>query len=235
MDKNHKSDDHPEPIAQEHHHDESCDCEGHPSEHPDVEAVEGLEMFIPPEAREMDSSRATVIDKPEAKLLKVTPKEFVRFFPKVQLPQTLNEDSIHTFNKHNMPFSVGAEATFLHEPGDDEFTEYLPCFRVKNPYGIDVLVFWRASLLDQHYYVMTMDKKGNIIAKAPIAGIRTDGKKIARLYAHIDEDWIIHMTAGEAQIGRETEYNPGETKAFEAEIQPDGQIVFEESENLFDE
>ncbi len=199
------------------------------------EVEDELELFIPAEAQTGKAQKGQVIHKSQSELLKVTPGDFIKFFPKVKLPQTLNEESIHTFNQYNKPFTEGAELSYLREPTDDEFTEYLPCFRIKTEEGIHVLVYWKAGLMDHHYYVMTMDKKGNIIAKTPIAGIRSDGDKVARLYAYLDEDFVVHMMAGEAKIDREEEYNPGDTKTFEAEILPDGQIIFEETDNLFDE
>ncbi len=228
MNKNHKKDKVPNPL-------ENKKGAKHHSSNKLREEKDGMEIFIPIKAQESDKIHAPVINRPESEMLKVSHNDFLKFFPKVHLPQSLNEASIHDYSKRNKAFTEGAELSFLREPGDDEFTEYLPCFRVNTPEGIHVLVYWKAGLMDQHYYLMTMDKKGNVIARVPIAGIRSDGKKIARLYALIDESLVIHMTAGEVKVGEEHRYNPGNTKAFEAEIQPDGQIAFEESENLFDE
>ena len=166
-------------------------------------------------------------------LLKSDYEDFRAAFPEVTLPVTLTDQTIHVFNQYNKPFPQRVEKTFLRTDDDDEYTEYMPCFRIPHPQGFEVLVYWKGGLMDQQYILLTVDKRGRIIARLVIAGIKSDGKYIARLTAHIDEDWIIHMTAGKVLAEDESTYDPTSTYAFEAEILPDGQIQIEDTDNLF--
>ena len=166
-------------------------------------------------------------------LSKKTLKHFLSFFPLIELPVSITDDSHHDFGIANKPLSEGAiQAVFLDNDEEfDEFTEIVPCFQVKHPEGLHVVVYWKVQLLDHHYYVMVMDKKGDILSKTSIAGERSDGEKIARMMATIDRDLVITMIAGEEEVSNKL-YDPSKSKAFEAEILEDGNILFSENEKL---
>jgi len=152
--------------------------------------------------------------------------QFVDFFPEVDLPVTLTEESSLDFSRLNKPFSGEAIAKFIIpiEAETDEYTEYLPCFQLKNIGNIYVLVYWKAGLLNYEYKMVTFDKEGNLIDGKVIAGTITNQEMIVRTVATIDEDWIIHTVVGQQKV--DSNRVNKESKSYTLELLSSGEIIF---------
>lgn len=161
-------------------------------------------------------------------------KAFVNFFPKVELPINLNEETHHTFSVENKPLPDIYINEFI-EPYEkepiDEFTEYVPCFRLPQTKEYVGVVFWRAKLLDYHYMLHTYDKKGTFIQAIHIAGTRTDGQKMAKLFCTIKDLNTIHLVAGSAPLD-DPHYEASESKAFSIDLDDQGRADIEMDETL---
>jgi hypothetical protein len=152
--------------------------------------------------------------------------QFVDFFPEIELPVTLTEESSLDFSRLNTPFKGEAIAKFIIpiEAETDEFTEYLPCFRLKNTGDIHVLVYWKASLLNYEYKMVTFSKEGSLIDGKVIASTITNKETIVRTVSTIDEDWVIHTVAGQQEV-ESTTINK-ESKSYTLELLGTGEIIF---------
>ena len=152
--------------------------------------------------------------------------QFVDFFPEVDLPVTLTEESSLDFSRLNTPFSGEAVAKFIIpiEAETDEYTEYLPCFRLKNVGNIHALVYWKAGLLNYEYKMVTFDSDGMLIDGKVIAGTITNQETIVRTVSTIDEDWIIHTVVGQQEVN--TNKLSTDSKSYTLELLATGEIIF---------
>ena len=106
------------------------------------------------------------------KQLKTTFKDFLSKFPEIALPVTLTEESHHHFSRTNDPLpAVMIEQFLLHIETEqvDEFTEYIPCFRIPETDGFHAIVYWKAGLMTYEYTMLTFNKDGISIDKRVIA------------------------------------------------------------------
>ena len=154
--------------------------------------------------------------------------DFITRFPVVELPVTLNEDSISYFGNANDPFQPELVRTYL-EPGmggnDDGMTEYVPCFKLPETHDFHAVVFWKSGLLKYEFILSTFSKDGQLISSATLAGMTSDGRDLLRSVATIDEDWKIHIVEGE-QSAVEGQYSPYNTRAYQMELLSTGEIIF---------
>lgn len=152
--------------------------------------------------------------------------QFVTFFPEVDLPVTLTEESSLDFSRLNKPFPGEAISKFIIpiEAETDEFTEYLPCFRLKNTGNIHALVYWKASLLNYEYKLVCFSKDGELLDGKVIAGTITNQETIIRTVSTIDEDWIIHTVVGQQKS--DSNEITTESKAYTLELLGTGDIIF---------
>ncbi|MFT7452566.1 MAG: hypothetical protein ACI9VN_003301, partial [Patescibacteria group bacterium] len=84
-------------------------------------------------------------------------KDFLQKFPKISLPVTLTEDSHHDFSKTNDPIPALMVEEFLMKLETeevDEFTEYIPCFRIPKTDGFTAIVYFKAGLLNYEYNLL---------------------------------------------------------------------------------
>jgi len=132
---------------------------------------------------------------------KITFKQFLKRFPKIDLPVTLTEEIVHEFSRAVLPLPAAMIEQFILsiDTGEvDEFTEYIPCFKlpkIGDCYGI---VYWKALLLNYEYVLVTFDKKGNFIEKQVISGTKVEGESLVRSVATIDEQMMIYIVGGVA-------------------------------------
>ena len=151
----------------------------------------------------------------------------LRFFPEMDLPVTLNGESIRVFQANNDPLPALA-AQLLHastDPEEEEFTEFVPCMRFKDTFDFYALIYWKAGLMKYEYFIATFDKEGTLISHAVIAGMKTVGESMIQSVANIDEDWIIHIVEGEMFI-KSSNYKASSSKAYYMEVLPTGEIIF---------
>jgi len=104
-------------------------------------------------------------------------------------------------------------------------TEYIACNQIPDTEKFHAVVYWRAKLLEYDYILATYDKNGVLINKKVIAGVRSDGKVVKRSIATIDEDWIIHVVAGEKDE-KDDLYDPALSQSMTLELMASGDIIF---------
>ncbi len=154
---------------------------------------------------------------------------FLEMFPEVKLPITLTEESQRIFSASNEPFNQAMVEQYLTplEDGEiDEFTEFVPCFRIPETYDFHAIVYWKAELLQYQYVLVTFAKDGQFIDKRIIAGTFYDGKALTASVATINEEWEILIVSGQSAGGEN--YDPQSSRHQRMEILPEGQIVGED-------
>jgi hypothetical protein len=156
---------------------------------------------------------------------KVSFGKFFNKFPAIELPITLGSETHLHFSKNNDPLDpLEIEDFILPIEGPmDEFTEYIPCFSIPNTEGFFALVYWKASLMDYQYQLVTYKKGGEIISHQVIGGVFSNGDMIAQSMATIDNYWTIHVVTGQGKASA-SHYDPTESTAKEFELFSDGQI-----------
>lgn len=156
----------------------------------------------------------------------ITLEEMLSFFPELDLPVTLTEESALEFSNFNkaLPFEALTKYILPYENEHDDLTEYVPCFRLKDTINIHALVYWKASLMNYEYKMFTLDKEGSFIDGKVIAGTLSNNETIIRTVSTIDEDWIIHSVVGEEHT-KSTSLNTN-SKAFTLELLATGEIIF---------
>lgn len=157
--------------------------------------------------------------------------DYLEIYPEIAPPLTLTDDSQIAFSKHNKPFKplmIHKFLTLSEKDTIDEFTEFVPCFRIPNTGDFYAVIYWKAGLMNYQYTLVTYDKKGKLVDKAIIAGTTShNGEDLVRSVASIDEDWIITIVSG-ASIQGKDEFDPRLSKAFTLEILEGGKIISSE-------
>ena len=106
----------------------------------------------------------------------------------------------------------------------DENTEFIACFRLDGLKDIHAIVYWKASLLNYNYVLVTFDKAGNLLDKRVIAGTFYDGERLTQSVANIDEDWLISIASGQSKT-HTSGFSATERTAYQLELLPDGTII----------
>jgi len=171
----------------------------------------------------------------EVPLREVSFSQFIQYFPILPLPVVLAEENINIFSQNNIPLPEAIIQQFLYpleakEP--DEFTEFLPCFRIAETEGFHAIVYWKGALLNYHYRIATFTKKGILIDKRTLSGTSVIEETFLKSIAVIDEDWRIRILSGISNI-RES-YEPGSSTTLLLELLPEGRIVEIEDELIPD-
>ncbi len=152
---------------------------------------------------------------------------FLKKFPKIELPVTLTDESARHFSQQNDPLPSLMIEQYIspYDPVEaDDATEYVPCLQIPGTSGFKALVYWKASLLNYGYVLLTFTSKGEFIDQKGIAGTKVEGDVLALSVATIDEDWVIHVVGG-VSSATEINYNPSDSQSFQLELLPTGQIV----------
>ncbi len=151
---------------------------------------------------------------------------FLSYFSEEPLPVTLSEENLPFFSSKNPVLPQNLIRKFLlfgDEP--DAYTEYVSCCKIPGTKDIHAVVYWRGKLLEYDFILQTYNQNGVPLYKKVIAGIRSDGSNVKHSVATIDEDWIIHIIAGE-QVNTEFRYNPLKSQAMSMELLASGEIIF---------
>lgn len=157
-----------------------------------------------------------------------TIEDLLSFFPKIDLPVSLTEESVEAFSKENKPLppAILQEYIYKWEPVDeDDLTEYIPCLCLDRTEDYIALIYWKAGLLTYEYMLVTITDAGDLISKKVIASTVLDQDIVKKSAAVIDEDMIIHIVAGAAHSDTE-DYNPAASEGFSMEIMEKGKIIF---------
>lgn len=153
-------------------------------------------------------------------------EQFLSFFPEIELPITLSEDSHFDFSQHNKPLPAVAIDTYLATEADDDLTEYVACFKVPQTKGFHAIVWWKAGLLEYEYQLATFDESGNPIDKRAIASTKASGNALVRSVVTIETDWLINIVEGmEFIIDGRSSFNPEKNKVYNLEMTADGDII----------
>lgn len=153
-------------------------------------------------------------------------ERILHYFPVVELPVIISEDHLSDYENANdtLPQAFIDEIMVEWEKEMDEFTEFIPCFRLPGEEKFESLVYWKGSLLRYDFILITLDKSGNLINRKSIANTVIDDKIIKKSVASIEPDLIINIIAGQTYDGEE--YDASFSKAFSMEILPTGEIIF---------
>ena len=150
-------------------------------------------------------------------------REILKFFPLEKPPVSLSEDSLSQFSTGNTPLTEEANAFLLSNwESGDEYTEFVPCFRINVSEKFHTLVYWKGGLLAYEYIIITISNKLELISKKVVAGTISNGSTVKTSVAHIDEEFYIYTITGETFT--ENNYNPNNSSAYSFMILPDGTI-----------
>lgn len=160
---------------------------------------------------------------------KLSFKHFLSFFPEVELPLILSEESSRVFSQENDPLPGDVIEHFIQpfeEIAGDEFTEYVPCARIPDTYDFHAVIVWRAGLMDYQFLMFCFSKDGSILLdRKTLAGTYSDGKVLVRSVATVDEDWQILVVTGQSALEEDAAYDASTSKAVNLELLPEGRIV----------
>lgn len=162
------------------------------------------------------------------KQTKIKFSHFLEKFPEVELPVTLSDESHLDFSRMNDPLPQAMVEEFilpLEQIPEDEYTEFIACFRLGDTDDFHSIVYWRAGLMNYQYTLATFTKKGEFIDKQVIAGTFSDGDTLTKSIATIDEDWEILIVSGQSSASRDEQYDASSSTAHKLELLPDGSIV----------
>ncbi len=151
--------------------------------------------------------------------------EFLGYFPPIQLPITLSSDLHLIFSKENKPLPESLTLEFLQQGEEaDEFTEYVPCFSLKDEEQYVPVVYWKAGLLSYEYILATFQRNGGFISSKVIAGTKSDSETILKRVATIDEEALITVAEGASPLD-DTQYEANQSHTFQFEIAETGDIL----------
>lgn len=156
---------------------------------------------------------------------------FLTLFPEVELPITLTTDAHVEFSRHNVAIPDAFTRYYLATAEDDEdFTEYVACFKVPETRSFHAIVYWKAGLLNYEYIMATFDKQGELLDKRSIAGTQADGDRVTRSVATIEADWLINVVEGSENTDSEDNlnFNPALNRVTSLELNADGGITIAE-------
>ena len=158
---------------------------------------------------------------------KMTLQQFLDFFPVVELPVNLSEDTVEIFSKNNKVLPPPALHDYIEQWESDlgEYDEIVPCLQLPGELEFIGIIYWKGGLLQYEYILVTLSKDGELIARRPIASTIVEDGIIKQSVASIDEDMIIHIMAGANPEG-ETTYDPSNSQAFNMEIMSTGDVLF---------
>ncbi len=153
-------------------------------------------------------------------------EKILHYFPETELPVLISEDHLSEFEINSDPFpQVFIDEVLLEwEKEADEFTEFIPCFRLPKEEKFNAIVYWKGALLRYDFVLVTLDKNGEMINKKSIASTIVNDNVIKKSVASIEPDLIINIIAGQTLDGEE--YDASMSKAFAMEILPTGEIIF---------
>ncbi len=162
----------------------------------------------------------------------MTHNKFYRFFPSIELPILLSDDLLIDFSRKNKALPPQAIEEFIVpvEKNIDEFTEFIPCFKLPDTELFHAIVYWKGGLLSREFVLVSYDLKDNFICRRSLASMIIEEDIIKKSVAQIEENGIISIVAGQNDQD-DAEYDPKNSKVYRLEIQDDGQVIFANKEN----
>ena len=161
-------------------------------------------------------------------MTKVEFEAFLEFFPEVAPPIILSAEEVILYSRENNPLSQSIITEVLlplhNETELDEYTEYIPCFRLKKENSFVPVIYYKAGLLKNEYHLLMFSENGKIIDHKSIAGTFLKDKEMVTYVAYIDEDNHIQVVIG-SDDGDRSHYNPLNSQTIAYDIAPDGKII----------
>jgi hypothetical protein len=153
-------------------------------------------------------------------------ERILHYFPETELPVMISEDHLVDFEATTTPFPQAFidEVILQWEREQDEFTEFMPCFRLPTQEKYAALVYWKASLLSYDFILVTLSKRCELISRKIIASTIVRDNRISKSVASIDPDMIISIMAGQSLA--DGDYDAASSKAYSMEILPSGEVIF---------
>lgn len=154
-------------------------------------------------------------------------KEFLSYFPQVDLPFTLQEGSEHEFGLGSEGPGIAEleQWIFPHLPFEaDEFTEIIPGVHWKSSENCTLIVFWAARLMKYSFIVYSYDPNGTWKSSCEVAGFTVFGNDLVRRMARVDDPDTIYVVEG-IQTPGDKDVRPGVTRKWEIQILSSGEIV----------
>ncbi|HHB78687.1 MAG TPA: hypothetical protein ENK85_05595 [Saprospiraceae bacterium] len=152
-------------------------------------------------------------------------EQFLHVFPEVELPVTLTESLHHELEKANSPFAQVILLSYV-QPADmgeiDEYTEYMPGFKVTTEKAFKAVVFWKAGLMVYEYILATFTPKGELIASAVISRVEAKDGVITQAATVITQEWVIYVSEGKVVTD---EFDATQSINYSYEVLPNGEIV----------
>ncbi len=152
--------------------------------------------------------------------------DFLSYFPKVDLPLTIQYGDLHDYTRSNdpLPDSLLQAFIFPHLPFEiDEFTEFLPCFQFSGMEKLHHVVYWSGRLMHYSFYLVNYNEQGQALSQSEIAGFFTKDERVLQKMAHINEDAEIYIV--ETNLSeKEDQIMTQDTRKWSLDILPDGQI-----------
>lgn len=150
---------------------------------------------------------------------------FLEKFPLIELPVTVSEDTHLEIGEANEPLPSLMIEQYLADDSDDEFTEYIACFRLPKQKEFEAIVFWKAGLLVYEYILATYSRNGDPLAAEVIAGTTVQGELLIQTVATIDQELAIYMATGAASVKSGEALDASNSKMKHLEILENGQIA----------
>ena len=150
---------------------------------------------------------------------------FLEKFPVIELPVTITEDTHLEIGEANEPLHSLMIEQYLASDGDDEYTEYVACFKLPKQKEFEAIVFWKAGLLVYEYILATYSRNGDPLAAEVIAGTTVKGELLIQTVATIDAALTVYMATGAAEVTTGDALDAADNKLKHLEILENGQIV----------
>ncbi len=159
---------------------------------------------------------------------KISLLAFLHYFPVIELPVSLTDESQRLFSEKNEPLPARLIEAFIlpmEEDAPDEFMEFVPCFSIPDTHEFHAIVYWRARLMDYQYILAVLNKKGELMDRKVIAGTFSDGSVLTQSVAHIEPDWEIIIVSGLQATNAQGHYEAKDSTSYSLELLPSGKIV----------
>lgn len=154
-------------------------------------------------------------------------KDFQDSFEDQEFPFVIHSDLHHELNERGDFFSKPVIEKYLIEEAQlpyDEYSEFMPVFKVDQTDDYFAVVVWSEGLLTYEYWLITYDRKGQVIDKTAIAGQKVGETGILTRVATIETPTSILIVEAETDLEMRTitHENPEE---INLEINPSGFII----------
>lgn len=154
---------------------------------------------------------------------------FLEQFPQADLPVTLGEDTVRQISKATQPLNHRVVHQYLmrfeEAAFNEEFTEFVPCFKLPAQEEFIGLVYWRADLLQYHYTLVTLDaRNGELIDRKVIGGTSYNGEELIQSSGIITDELLIFVISGQGGAA-DYDYEAAGSTATRFQIGSDGRIL----------